>query len=261
MPVEELSSFRGLWPGGYWEGDPLDPVARSSYGEYGYVSTLFVIYQVCVRPFIKSTTNVLEIGPGRGAWTRTLLPAREVWCLDALPAEYNRFWETVGEGQRDKVKYIQVEDFECAALPDDHFDFLFSFGCFCHISWEGQKAYYRSLFKKLRPGANAMVMYADFDKFNGYLEHARRMRVQPIGARGAPAVVVNELRHRTRRLRRKTHWIDRPLVKGERQEQGGWCHAGIPETKAWLTELGWDVVDPDIGVVPRDPIVHFRKPG
>ena len=37
------------------------------------------------------------------------------------------------------MRYVEVSDFSCRELPDDHFDFLFSFGVFCHISWEGQQ--------------------------------------------------------------------------------------------------------------------------
>ncbi|HYP50014.1 MAG TPA: hypothetical protein VEQ34_03675, partial [Pyrinomonadaceae bacterium] len=89
----EIAAFDGIWQGGYYEGDPLEPVARSNYGQIGYMSILHATYLRCIKPYIKPETAALEIGAGRGAWTRCLLPAREVWCLDALPAEYNRFWE------------------------------------------------------------------------------------------------------------------------------------------------------------------------
>jgi hypothetical protein len=105
-------------------------------------------------------------------------------------------------------------------------------------------------------------MYADFDKFNAFREDADRMRVQAVGRRGLPSAVLSEVRHRTRKLRRQTHWIDVPLDKSRRDvEPGRWYHAGIDRTGNTLKELGWEVVDADIGVVPRDPIVHFRKPG
>lgn len=69
---------RPLWEGGYYEGDPLDPVGRSSYGAGGYISVLHAVYLTCVRPYVNADTLALELGPGRGAWTRALLPAREV---------------------------------------------------------------------------------------------------------------------------------------------------------------------------------------
>ncbi len=51
----EIDSFRGtwkgrpLWEGGYYEGDPLDPVGRSSYGAGGYISVLHAVYLTCVH--------------------------------------------------------------------------------------------------------------------------------------------------------------------------------------------------------------------
>lgn len=63
-------SFKALWRGGYYEGDPLDPVGPSSYGQFGYVSGLYLTYLVCIKPYVGPNTTVLEIGPGRGAWTR-----------------------------------------------------------------------------------------------------------------------------------------------------------------------------------------------
>jgi hypothetical protein len=38
-------------------------------------------------------------------------------------------------------------------------------------SWESQQVYYRNLFAKLRPGAHAFVMFADFDKYNAALQN------------------------------------------------------------------------------------------
>jgi len=65
--TRESESFQGIWSGGYLEGDPLDPVAKSGYGALGYVSVLHATYLACIKPCITSETVALEIGPGRGA--------------------------------------------------------------------------------------------------------------------------------------------------------------------------------------------------
>src|SRR5688572_8177949 len=41
---QELTSFHEVWPGGYYEGDPLDPAGASGYGRLGYLSILHVVY-------------------------------------------------------------------------------------------------------------------------------------------------------------------------------------------------------------------------
>src|SRR5262245_21085450 len=159
--AEMVALWKGFWKGGYYEGDPLDPFGASSYAQMGFVSMLHAIYQVCIRPRVGAATHVLEIGPGRGAWTKTMLAAKEIWCVDVNSAEHNGFWEYVGEAHRQKVRYLQVDDFSCAGLPDEHFDFLFSFGTFCHVPIEGQRLYLRNLLPKMRRGATAAIMIGD----------------------------------------------------------------------------------------------------
>lgn len=160
----ELESFHKIWSGGYYEGDPLDPLSRSKYGRMGYMSILHAVYLCCIKPYLDRGTVALEIGPGRGAWTKALLPAREVWALDALSAQHNGFFEYVG--QQPQVRYFQVNDFSCSMLPENHFDYVFSFGCLCHVSFDGIMAYARNLYPKLKSGANCFWLVADYDKYN-----------------------------------------------------------------------------------------------
>jgi hypothetical protein len=84
------------------------------------MSTLHATYLCCIKPYVNQDTVALEIGPGRNAWTKTLLPACEVYALDALSAEHNDFYEYVG--RHEHVKYFQVSDFKCEMLPDNYFN-------------------------------------------------------------------------------------------------------------------------------------------
>ena len=268
--ADEIKRFEGLWRGGYFEGDPLDPLSRSTYFQMGFISILHAIYQACVKPYITPDTVVLEIGPGRGAWTKTMLPAKEIWCLDALSADHNGFWPYVGEEHRSKIRYIQVTDFLCRDLPDNHFDFLFSFGTFCHIPWEQQRQYYENLFRKMRPGATGFVMFADHDKFNGALKTYRNLRIhfQPF-RRNVTFSTFIELSRRLRDkfLGRET-WLGyagfKELSEADKKNTSPtsrmWRHADTAATRQFLESIGWEVVTEDIGLCPRDPIVQFRKP-
>lgn len=132
--ARELAAFRDDYYGGHSEGDPLDPMTPSGFMDGGYISILHATYLVCIKPWVSSSTRVLEIGPGRGSWKRCFVArgAREVVCVDAMTAERNRFWEHVG--RQPQVRYHVAEDFTLSAVPDTHFDYFFSFGVFCHIS-------------------------------------------------------------------------------------------------------------------------------
>lgn len=253
-PSKELASFEDIWPGGYFEGNPLDPMASSHYGAMGYISVLHATYLCCIKPYVTPHVRVLEIGPGRGAWTKTMLGAREIWCLDALSAAHNGFWEYVGPAPH--IHYVKVTDFSCSEVPDDTIDFLFSFGALVHVSFEGIHQYLRSLYPKLRNGANGFIMVGDYDQYRHALETAATRDIgRALGAsrRGRPAGLLWRL------LGGGRPRVEPPVDEDDEPRPGRWYHAGVERTCALLDALGYVVVDPDVGVIPRDPIIHFRK--
>ena len=245
--ADMIALCNNLWKGGYLEGDPLDPYGESHYQQMGYISFLYAIYQVCIKPYIAPSTNVLEIGCGRGAWTKTMLSAHEIWCLDTQSADHNGFWQHIGRFNMPKVGYLKVSDFSCKYLPDNHFDYLFSYGTFCHIPPEGQELYYRNLFPKLKSDANAFIMFADFDKYNLAIRRFDNIEIT-IGKRGFTKG-------------RKLHLTQFEMDKSdlEFQWKNRWFHAGISETCQLLSSIGYQVINPDIGLNVRDSIIHFRK--
>lgn len=260
--LREVQSFRetreggALWKGGYFEGDPLDPMGPSSYGAGGYMSVLHATYLAAIRPYVTEETVALEIGPGRGAWTRCLLGAREVWAVDVLSAEHNEFWEYVG--RHDHVRYLQVDDFSCRELPDDHFTYLFSFGCLCHVSFEGIAAYLDNLWPKLRSGAECFLMVADYEKVNRAASDSRAIlasRTAPEGKRGDLVRLAWRLSGRDR-----LPWSHMRADEDQEPRQGRWYHAGTERIAALLEDRGYDVRDEDMSLNHRDPVVHFVRP-
>lgn len=253
---KQIGSFKGLWKGGYYEGNPLDPLARSTYNQIGYMSVLHATYLRCIKPYVKPDTVALEIGAGRGAWTKTLLTAKEIWALDALPADYNQFWDYVGE--QPHLRYIQVEDFSCSMLPENYFNYLFSFGCLCHVSFEGIEAYAKNIFPKLKSGSNCFWLVADYDKYNRAVGNLDNLSVYPavapVGRRYAP-------------IKKVFDWlmsVDKPeLIAPDADDEprsGRWYHAGIDRTCKMLEKYGYEIVDKDVETSLRDPIIHFLKP-
>lgn len=252
---EEIESFKGLWKGGYYEGDPAAYMTRSAYGTFGYVSILHAIYLRCIKPYINAETIALEIGPGHGAWTKTMLEAKEVWALDALSAEYNRFFEYLNHPKN--VKYFQVEDFECRELPENYFNYMFSFGCLCHISFEGISRYAANIFDKLQPGANCFWMVADKRKYAKFIEQADEFDVlyalSPKKGRFSTFRKVFESFSKAMRPPFLTLSV---FDKG----QGCWHDAGVEQTCEMLEKVGYKIIESDIGLIARDPMIHFIKP-
>lgn len=258
--ANHFAGFQNIWKGGYFEGDPLDPMGPSKYRRLGYMSILHAVYQVCVRPYVKSETVALEIGPGRGAWTKALLPGKEVWCLDAKSREENGIDRYLDHPQN--LVYHKVASFSCEMLPDNKFDYLFSFGCLCHVPWDGVTKYAKNLFPKLRSGAHAFWMVADYDKRNAV-------------SAGFPSFDVYARTLPPRALKLLEWWNARsgnrllgpnhePPLDKERDNQGDapgrWYHSGAARTAEMLRKFGYQVVSEDVGLIPRDSMVHFQKP-
>lgn len=229
MPVDkEIASFHGLWENGYFDADPLLPAAESSYSrddKAGYISVYHATYLYCIKQFVSRQTTALEIGPGRGAWTKCMKHAKEVYAIDAESAKNNKFWEYLGKS--DNIKYIQVNDFECKELPDNHFDYMFSFGCLCHVSFPNITAYANNLYNKLVSGSECFWMIADYEQFE-------RVGGRKIGPEG--------------------------LLPDDEPRPGRWFNAGKQRTCEMLVKRGYRIVQEDIGTCLRDPIIHFVRP-
>jgi hypothetical protein len=267
LPQVAKPSFEDIWHGGYREADPLDPLADSTFYHFGYASVMHVLYLACIRPYIHSDTKALEIGCGGGAWTKTMLAAEQVWCLDAKSAAENRFFEYLGHPQN--VRYLQVSGADCSQLPDDHFDYLFSFGCLCHLPFDVVRDYIHGLFPKLKSGANAFVMVADYDKFNAMWHKRRQLsmvhrlaRTQLGGRRYLPVKWL--LRAASFLLSAMDNWSPPAWALLDKNESdvprpARLYHAGIDNTCRELAKAGFRVVCPDLQLVHRDPIIHFVK--
>jgi hypothetical protein len=253
----EIASFEGLWKGGYYEGDPLEPMGGSSYRQLGFMSILHATYLRCIKPYVNDQTVALEIGSGAGAWTRSLLPAKEIYALDALPESHNGLMARLGHPPN--IKCYQVTDFKCAMIPANHVDYMFSFGCFCHVSFDGITEYAVNLYPKLKHGSNCFWMVADYDKYNAAvaqlsiwntLRHAI-----PGGRRNLPLRwLFSFIRKKHERLHLQDMHEDNEIRAG-----GRWYNAGIDRTCSMLKNIGYHIVDSDVGTCLRDPIVHFCK--
>jgi len=255
----ELQAFRDRYSGGYLEGDPLDPLAPSGFLDGGYMSVLHACYLVCIKPYVNSNVRVLEIGPGRGAWTKCFVThnAKEVLCVDAVPAERNGFWDYVGchEG----LRYLVTEGFSLEEVADEHFDYFFSFGVFCHISPPLVERYIRSVHRKLRSGANGFFLIADYEKYNHFLDNRSVYDVRRALSDCFPTLGLQiDLEVNT-----GTHFHDRyrkSLTEDDEVNPNRWYHLGVSSAALMLRQAGFEIVSEDVGVIHRDPVMHFRKP-
>jgi len=230
-------------------------MSKSGYGQLSFISILHATYLRCIRPYVNIRTVSLEIGPGRGAWTKALLPSKEVYALDALPEEHNKFFEYLGYPKN--VQYFQVKDFKCEMLPDDYFDYMFSFGCLCHVSFEGIREYAVNVFPKLKRNSNCFWMVADYDKYNRAISNLNDLSIWSTLIPGSRRYLPLKWYLLHLMKKEKLHCIK--ADENDDPKPGRWYHAGIERTCSMLKDAGYRIVDPDVGTCHRDPIIHFIK--
>jgi hypothetical protein len=251
-----LASFAKLWPGGYYEGDPRDPMGGSNYELLGYHSSLYLTYLCCIKPYVTPASTVIEIGPGRGAWTKSILESgpRHIYAVDVVAPEHAGFWDYVG--RHADVTYVTATDFSLADIPDAVGDYFFSFGCFCHLRPEMCVDYVTALARKMKPGAHGFLMIADFDKFNACVRRHREWSIASGFRRRRFALVRAAYRLSLMFNRRKIilDEIEKPEAPHLR-----WHHWGIDRACAALMQAGFAVQERDMGVNHRDPVIHFVK--
>ena len=254
----ELGQFGKLWRGGYFEGDPLDRMGASGYNRIGFNSVLYTTYVACIKPYVRPETTVLEIGPGRGGWTRSILHCnpKKIFALDAAPPEHTGFWEYVGRDPR--ISYITVKDFTLSDVPSNSIDYFFSFGVFCHIPPALGKEYLINLFSRMKPGAHGFLMVADFEKYNRAAANLRNISTRRAlaGRVMLPIRWVYDLLDIVR-PQQNVQPISEEAVST--WGSGRWHNYGVDAACADLQQAGFAILDRDTEVNARDPVIHFGK--
>jgi hypothetical protein len=163
--MAELEWMRTTFAGGYDSGDVLsakpDPVRVREEALIGGSYSEF--FAKGVLPFLRPDSRVLELGPGRGSWTRALLahlPEGEVHGVDLL--DVSEWLDPADFGGR--LRLHQVHDLDLAFLPDREFDLFFSFGVLCHHGTDQIGRILAAARGKMSPGGVAVHQYGEWNK-------------------------------------------------------------------------------------------------
>lgn len=136
------------WPGGYEEDFRFYPSDTESK------------VAKAISQFANPDGICIEIGPGRGLWTqRYLVPSfQKVVCIDVIHRPSGL------ESDRIEWKEVGSKDYSCSGVATASMDFAFSFGVFCHLSQVACQAYLDSLFRVLKPGSSALLMFGNWSR-------------------------------------------------------------------------------------------------
>ncbi len=166
--ARDLAQFREQHPdqlyGMQW-GDPelrgLRYLIQRLFHPEAAPGPLYKVVDRYIRPYVTPGSSVLEIGSGGGRWTRYLVGARRVVCVDINP-EFFQLLRAMFPGA--PLEFYQPPGCELGAVDSNSIDFVFTFGTFVHIDPQGIHQYLDEIRRVLRPGAIAVVHYAEKSK-------------------------------------------------------------------------------------------------
>lgn len=217
---------------GYDSGDVLArlPDRRRRHEQRLIGGSYRRFFMRAVRPHLKPSSTVMELGPGAGSWTRALLkyvPEGSVHTVDLHDVTQ---WLNPDE-YGGRLVCHQVEDNSFESLPEATFDFFFSFGVLCHNTTTAIGEILTNALPKMRPGGIAVHQYGDWEKLIALGWDDDRHGVQAI---------IREL--------------------PEDHRGNFWPRNDPGRMAAVCREAGWIVDNPDLDLFSRDAVVRLRAP-
>jgi SAM-dependent methyltransferase len=163
------NKMQELFGAGYDSGDIErgldDPLILQEYLDTG--ANYKMIFDELIKPRLQTSRVILEIGPGKGSWTRAVLNhfhSGTLIVVDRLPVEDMLRERCRGAGER--LKFYQTTDNDYSSFEDRSIDFVFSFGVFVHIPVPEIASILKRLRSKMVPGGEIILQYSNWDKLD-----------------------------------------------------------------------------------------------
>lgn len=202
------------------------PNRRRRHQEHKSGGSYRAVFEQAVRPHLKPDSVVLELGPGKGSWSRAILaciPDGRLHTADYVDASS---WLKPGK-YGGRLICHRVDDNSFRAFDDESFDFLFSFGVLCHNPAAHILEILTNALPKMKPGGTAVHQHGDWKKLDDF------------GWR------LGEVPEEFRELPDEEIWW--PRNDGEQMAD-------------LARQAGWTVVSQDLGLLKRDGLISLRRP-
>ena len=235
---KELESFQTIWQNGFhcgWD------TTRNQKGLEDFIKE-------DMKGKRSNLKVCLEIGCGGGQWSKFIYDLNifdKIYCIDALSAKHNNFWQYVGEEEKYKIEYYKVEDFNLNFIKEKELDYVFSYDVFCHISLSGIEEYIKNLRLKANDNARFCIMFADPYKYS----------------KSEPHNFAYQQHIWTERKKRKIEVDEccKILIKDcdSDPEAGRWYWIGNDNFKSLLNKYNYKIIKEDLDIDRTNPISYF----
>lgn len=212
---------------GYDSGDILspEPSPRRFIEETLIGSSYRTVFTKAVIPYIKANSVVLELGPGKGSWSRAILRFVTEGKLHTVDFQDVTQW-LKPEDYHGRLVCHQVADNSFSILPNDFFDFFWSFGVLCHNNQDHIREILKNSLSKMKRGGIAVHQYGNWEKLEAF---GWKRGGVPEAFRTMPDDQI-------------------------------WWPRNDSQTMAKIAEeVGWKVLDPDLGLVQRDSVMVLQR--
>lgn len=184
------------------------------------------VYKKAIVPYLRSDSKVLELGPGRGSWSRAILsriPQGELHTVDFQ--DVSQWLDPDRFGGR--LICHTVHDNSFSGVPENYFDFFWSFGVLCHNDASAIAEILVHSRRAMKRGALSVHQFGDWNKLDrfGWVRG------------GVPET-----------------------FKTQRDQDIWWPRNDQASMTKLATEAGWEVLRPDLDLLRRDAMVLLRNP-
>lgn len=184
------------------------------------------VFNTAVRPYLYPNTKVLELGPGKGSWSRAILRCIPEGTLHTVDFQDVTQWLSP-DAYSGRLICHQVQDNSFRELPDGYFDLFWSFGVLCHNESASIREILHAARRKMKPGGVSIHQYGDWIKLEQFGWNRG----------GVPQT-----------------------FKTQRDENIWWPRNDQQAMTKLAREAGWDVLCADLNLLQRDSLIFLRNP-
>jgi SAM-dependent methyltransferase len=212
---------------GYDSGDVLSLIPNiTRFNEERRIGGSYrKVFFKAVLPYIQPNSVILELGPGKGSWSRAILkyiPQGELHTVDfqdvkgwLKPEKYNG-----------RLICHQVKENSFSGFKESYFDFFWSFGVLCHNNAENIREILHNSLQKVKKGGVAVHQYGDWEKLDIYGWEKGKVPID---------------------------------FKKKSDNEIWWPRNNQEIMRAIAVESGWSVISSDLGLLKRDSIIFMKR--